>query len=345
MFIGFYCKKTSSDLNDPGKLEILRGTSSANKKNSIQAVYTSKDNSLIGYYYGSFDVNGSPDSISQMVIKKTQGDTSIQILFDSVMRVKTIYSSVNGVKLNSMLTFDYSVINKTIVNSFYYNFNTDSSKLLYQYTYDNSIKSITNTTSYASFGSGLMNILLQIPTNNTPDPFLSQIFVASGGYTGAAVVLSAGIGIGVGILTGNPLFGIAAASLTAYILLSPSKANASEISSTTGNPQTPFVSQYPTIYIISPSNKTGFNIYPRTTNIVWNKVPTATTYFFEAEIGRGPNFHDYNTSYGTHSSQTLSTNSTILYGGGAQVHRFRVTAKKGINIITQTPWQYIDYLQ
>lgn len=342
MIVGIYCKKISLDPSEPGKIEILRGTSLANKKNYIQAIYTSKDNAFIGYYYGSFDAKGNPDSISQMVIKKTQGDTAIQILFDAAMRVKTIYSSVKGVKLNTMLTFDYSIVNKTVINSFYYNFTTSSSKLLYQYTYDTSLKSITNTTSYASVGGGLADILLQVPIS-TPDPFLSKIMVVSAGYAGAVVVLSAAMGLGAGIVVSSPVVGIVAGILTAYTLVFSPQGNASEIETTSDTPETPFITEYPTIYILSPSNKTEFNIYPRTTTVVWNEVPSVTSYLLEVQVGYSSN--DYNTNYDPAiPNQTISTNSATFNGVGSQVHRFRVSALNKTGIITQTPWQYVRYL-
>jgi len=229
------CKKKSGNdnltENENGQLQLIKDKSLSSNPNALQAIFTSSDNSLKGYYYGSFNANGAPDSLKQMIVQKEKGDTAINMFFDNLLRVKSLFLTVAGIKSNSLITFDYSVPGKTTVNYFAYNFTSNASKLVLQYTVDDNDKTLINKTEYASFGGGLVNLLAFITASTTtPDPFFSQIITSQGKLIAAVAALSVAAGWAVIGITGAPLLGVAAGLYTAYSILSPSKANASEVS-------------------------------------------------------------------------------------------------------------------
>lgn len=243
------CSKNDDTNNqDPGTLEIVKNTSFANQSNSLQAVLTSGDNAMKGYYYGTFDANGVPDNLSEIIINKISEDKSVHLLLDEMQRVKSLYLTNSGIKENALFTFDYSIPNKTTVFLYDYNFNNNISNLLYRYTVDNSTQEISNNVNYASIGGGLLTLLLQISPNGgtVPDKFGSQVITSQGSAKGAVVVLSAATGAlaaGVAAAAGVTAVvgvGLAAAAIMAAYLIWPTKANASEINSLPPNsPQSP----------------------------------------------------------------------------------------------------------
>lgn len=121
------------------------------------------------------------------------------------------------------------------------------------------------------------------------------------------------------------------------------RAYATNSSGTAYGNEVTFISA-PLFDIISPANYISIP-YPRFTHVIWNIIASATSYYLEVQFGKGPNYHDFNTTYDTSSPQVInsSTNSADFNGVGAQVHRFRVTAINGSINIAQSPWHYVDY--
>jgi hypothetical protein len=237
--IAIRCEKNKDGNSANGKLQIIKNTSLSNNKNALQAIFTSSDNSTQGFYYGTFNASGEPDSIMQIVIKKTKGDTSANIFLDNQQRIKSVYMTYAGVKQNSLLTFDYSKPGKILVGSYYYNFNNDSSKLLHEFIVDNISPTypLVSKTSYAFIGGGFLQILSGNGT--VADKYGSQLILTQGAIAGLNVVILTGsTAIGC-LLLGFPGC-VLGGTVGNYIIHKPASANASEISTPPVNsPQSP----------------------------------------------------------------------------------------------------------
>lgn len=97
----------------------------------------------------------------------------------------------------------------------------------------------------------------------------------------------------------------------------------------------------PTLYIISPADSATID-YPRTTKVVWNEVPGATSYLLVVEIGEAQSF-DVETTYSSSASYTTTQTTYTFEGTAYQVHRYKVIAKEGETTLTETPWRYVAY--
>lgn len=230
-FIGFYCNKGSSGDPGSGELAIIKSALFANKSYSLQAIYTAKENFLHGYYFGSFNAGGEPENLREMIIHKTNGDTSVNVFFDNQQRVKLLYLTCSGAKANTLFTFDYPSAGETTVSIYIYGFDNDSSKLLYQYTVNHTNRDIISETNYATFGGSFLQILLQINTGAgvVPDQFESQLITGQGSLISAGIALSVVGGIAVGAIFSSVGLGVVAGALIANYIFSPPEANASEI--------------------------------------------------------------------------------------------------------------------
>ena len=238
----FYCQKNSSGPadpdRDPGQLQIVKNPSLANNKDALQGIYTTKDNAYKGYYYGTFNSKGEPDSIKQMVINKAKGDTAINIFFDKSLRIKSLYLTYSGIKANSLIAYDYSVAGKTKIKFFNFDFGSNNSKLIYEYTVDNTSKAIVDRINYASFGSGFLPVLLQLTTTSAaPDPWMSQVLVAQGAIKALDLIV---IGVGaIGCTISLPAC-IAGAIAVAYVGTNAANASTADIPGAPANsPQSP----------------------------------------------------------------------------------------------------------
>lgn len=242
MLIGFYCKKTSTDNSSKGNLQIIKSSSLANSRNALQATYLTNDNSFKGYYYGTFNSNGEPDSIKSLVIQKLNGDTSINMTFDENLKVKSIYMRYGAKRDTTLFSCDYSVANQTYVKVYFYDSATSMSRLKYEYKVNNSTMSVISSKQYASIGGGLLNIfntLLQINTNPTPDPWMSQFITTQG-----AISIINTVTIGVGIWGCTISFPACGLGLAAAYFVGLNNANASTVSTLPNGPNSPTEPHY-----------------------------------------------------------------------------------------------------
>ncbi|MBD0368689.1 MAG: hypothetical protein ICV53_21605, partial [Flavisolibacter sp.] len=90
-----------------------------------------------------------------------------------------------------------------------------------------------------------------------------------------------------------------------------------------------------------PSNKAEID-FPRTTNVVWSKVPEETIYILQVESGNATALENVNNYQPLGSYETAETSFTFT-GTGYQVHRFKVIAKKDEATLAETPWRYVIY--
>ncbi|MET7000031.1 hypothetical protein [Chitinophaga defluvii] len=254
--ISFYCKKSSSGGDTQpatqGSLQVISNASLANKTNALQAVYTSEDLKLKTHCYGTFDATGNPDKITEMVINDAaNADTAINLIFDNQMRVTTLFRTKGGKKVNGMLTFDYDTIGKTIVNVLYYDFSTDSSKLLERYVVDNKPEfKVSDRTSYAAMGAGvghLLSLLFIQSTASNVDAYTVKFVAAVAGLVGvngAIFAVTTAAGCLLGATTLNPA-GVAmgckiGATVGAMMALSNTNAHAADVSAPpAGSPLSP----------------------------------------------------------------------------------------------------------
>jgi hypothetical protein len=216
-----------------GELLIINNTANANATDALQSVYTDSSNKYKSYCYGSFSSDGKPDRITQMVVNKIAGDTSLNIFFDDSMRVKSLFLTVAGVKNNSLLTFDYSVSGKVILSSYFIDFASDSSKLTDQIvfsTLENGSYSIDGYTSFKKSQNNNSSNKHALLETKTERPFMIKFVFASAALPVLnAIILTSTTGIGclIGGFPGCVVGGI----IAEYLVTRPASANASEISS------------------------------------------------------------------------------------------------------------------
>jgi len=198
----------------------------------LQAVYTDNNGNYKSYCYGTFASDGKPNQITQMIINKVSGDTSVNIFYDDSMRVKTLFITVAGVKSNSLLSFDYSLNNKVILSSYYFDFTSDSSKLTDQLIYSylgNGTYSLDGHTSFRMSQNFLSNNTMLKLSGTSSDPFITKFVSANA----AIPVLNAIIVTGttaIGCLLGRFPGCVVGGIIGTYMATGPASANASVIS-------------------------------------------------------------------------------------------------------------------
>lgn len=184
------CKKSIDTDLLTASTQVIVNPALANANDTLQAVLTRSDHAMEAYYYGSFSANGYPDKIKHATILKKAVDSAVYVNFDDSLRPRTVTTSFHGIKTNEMLTFDYSIPSKTTISYYYYNSNTDSVKLLSQFTVDKAGTGyqLTDHVTY-SFIGGQFFTLLGITFGDTPPDELSQ-FLASVGVANASLVVT-----------------------------------------------------------------------------------------------------------------------------------------------------------
>ncbi len=239
----FSCKKedettpTSTPPNSVGTFQEINNIAFANATNELQSVYTSGNGQFKSYTYGSFKADGTADSVREMIITKLAGDTSILFSFDNQMRVQSAFMIINGIKQNSILTFDYETSGKVILNSSYFDFNTDSTKLLKQVILNDLGGGNYSFADSTSFRSAYYSSS-PIKTFNNKNYFGGDFAFALGGVAVCNTIImvaTTGIGCLVGGFPGCIVGGIVAD----YMITGPGSANASTISSASGAPPSP----------------------------------------------------------------------------------------------------------
>lgn len=241
IFFSISCSKSDTEnSNTINNLQIINNLDSADSENALQAIHTA--NSTKCYYYGSFNSAGEPSQLKQMIIKDTIANNSVNIFLDDQLRTESLYLTQNNLKINSLLVFDYSISGKTTMNVYDYDFDTFESKITNKFTFDNSTSEpqLIESTQYASFGSGLISLIMRnnllgvttTPPNN--DNFASQIFTAVAGLVGVGPIIVASTttaGCLIGKLPGCVIGGI----VGMYVAIKPANASESTISSTPAN--------------------------------------------------------------------------------------------------------------
>ena len=170
LLIGSVCCNKDSSPSPNGTLEIVSDLSMANVQNGVQAVHTTADKRCKTYYYGSFNDKGVPSLLKEVNIHKIDGDSSLNMFLDSAQRVKYMFISGKGVKLNEMIVFDYNTPGKTIIRVMNFDFNGNTAKVIYQTIIDNATQKVDSEAKYASMASGFIHLLNAL-TNSTVDIF------------------------------------------------------------------------------------------------------------------------------------------------------------------------------
>lgn len=228
------CKKTSSNKTEgSGQLQVIVNPAFANRQNALQAVFTNAQQTMKVYYYGSFSADGKPGAIKHMTINKVQGDTSMYFDFDDSLRVSSLAVSYGSVKAKSLMSFDYRVPAKVTVSTYYYDFPSDSARLLDRYTanyipLDSSYK-MSGHTTYASIGSGLFT-LLKIggawfaPPGNDLSKFIVSVGLGQAAIATCNLVIFAGI-TGIGCLIGNLPGCLVGGIIAEFVAIKPANAS------------------------------------------------------------------------------------------------------------------------
>lgn len=226
------CKKkkddTPAETTPAGKkndLLVISNPALANTSNALQSVFTSSNGTVKAYCFGSFASNGKPDMIKQMIIHKTDGDTSLNIFFDPLMRVKTVFVSVKGINQSALLTCEYTPEKKVVLNSFFYNFSNDSSNLSEQV-----IVADNGNGSYTFDGHTTYRTADISQVADSTDNFMSSYAMANANivvFNAVVFVATTALGCKIGAFWGC----VAGGALGLYLAMKP--AGASEIRNVT----------------------------------------------------------------------------------------------------------------
>ncbi len=198
--------------------------SSNESADALQARYTDPQTGDIVDFYGSYDQAGIPDQVNTVRVQTAGNDTVLNFIIDPVTDNfdKAIFE-VNGVRLETMVTFDFPAGDTSMVLSFYnVNWGTGSSELIYSGEFADSNGTLTENplfqARYAEInGNGFADLLAGIGVGIG----VAEIAVAVGAIGGsglagtAAGVVAAGMAaVGVKLVLTAVAVGIAVTAIS-----------------------------------------------------------------------------------------------------------------------------------
>lgn len=229
--LAFSCseKEDESSNNVDSNLIVYKNQTGNVNADALQAQY--KDSQGVLNFYGNFDEESNPTIIRTLTYQKTNNDTIVNLIIDPLTsRVASSYTSVNGVKSDIVIKFDYPDNTHMSVSFHQYNWNNNSSEIIYG----------VNLKTANGISSKLINTKKSAVLGSSGDGAW-KIGALGVGLVVAEVVGTVGGGFTLGLITGVstvaaaavafPLLAVSAAIIAASVILSDS-ANASELAPT-----------------------------------------------------------------------------------------------------------------
>ena len=241
------CSKDDKSPAEPElkKIIVYKNQTGDLNADALQAQY--KENDFTLNFYGAFDDNREPLASKSVTYQKTNNDTIVNLIFNSLTnKIASAYISVKSIKQPIVIKFDYIANSATALNVSFHNYdwNTNTSEVIYSTHLNNENGTVTENPYYASrnalgglsFGDFVVGGIAGVAVAET-------VAAVAGGFSGigalsgaAATVVAAAapvvIAVGVGI---------------AALAIIVNNANASELSPTDRNYPSKTVIQNPTV--------------------------------------------------------------------------------------------------
>lgn len=132
------CEKEEHPMdNDPTESNFLLYTNESGvpneEANALQAVYTDELTGDVVDFYGNFDAEGSPLQVQTIRVKQANSDTIINFIINPITNnFDKAILEVNGLRLNTMVSFFFPEGDTSMVMSFFdVNWTTGESELVY----------------------------------------------------------------------------------------------------------------------------------------------------------------------------------------------------------------------
>lgn len=177
------CKKDKkSDQNTSAALQVISDPSMANVSNGLQAYYDKGDDSFQSYFYGNFNSAGVPVAVNQVVVKKKNSTSSLNLFFDEESRPSYLYVSTVGEPNLYYVLFDYNTAGKTIGKLFKHDYTSNTSTLVAQKTMDNASRQLTllknsGKIHSAGIGGSLLTLFANVAIQSDIDLYLNGLFL------------------------------------------------------------------------------------------------------------------------------------------------------------------------
>lgn len=128
-------------------------TGNPNSNALMLHMQNNNDNSLINLY-GTFNLDNTPNKVTTITFQKANNDTTVYYLLnDTTGRLETSYINVGGV--NDQWVFKYNYINGNanilILSLYRYDWNNNTSELIYQTQFENNNGTVNALPTYANF--------------------------------------------------------------------------------------------------------------------------------------------------------------------------------------------------
>jgi len=100
--------------------------------NALHAQYVAPNNEHIINIYGLFDLNNNPTIVNTITYQKTNSDTLVNMVINPITnRINSLFTSVNGIKSDIVMKFDYLSNNDVDVSFYQYDWNNNTSQNIY----------------------------------------------------------------------------------------------------------------------------------------------------------------------------------------------------------------------
>lgn len=131
LLILFSCS-TEDNSSNSSNYNVYKNKTGDVNANALHAQYIAPNNEHIINIYGLFDLNNNPTIINTITYQKTNSDTLVNMVINPITnRINSLFTSVNGIKSNIVMKFNYLSNNDVDVSFYQYDWNNNTSQNIY----------------------------------------------------------------------------------------------------------------------------------------------------------------------------------------------------------------------
>jgi hypothetical protein len=229
------CSKDDKSTLEPElkKIIVFKNQTGDLNADALQAQY--KENDFTLNFYGSFDSNREPLASKSITYQRTNNDTIVNLIFNSLTnKIASAYITVKSVKQPIVIKFDYLANSTKALNVSFHNYdwNTNTSEVIYSTQLNNENGVVTENPYYASrkalggisFGDALVGGVAGIAVAET-------VALVVGGFSGIGALSGAAATVVAAVSPVVIVVGVGIAALAIMV----NNANASELIPTDKN--------------------------------------------------------------------------------------------------------------
>jgi len=222
------CTKNDTTSTPNPKMVVYKNQTGDGNADALQAQCTGGNKEYTINIYGNFDNSNNPATIKTLTYQKANNDTIYHYMIDPITsRIKSAFYAVNDVKSNIVLKFDYGTNPTDDINVSFFNYNwqNQTSQLLYATQVKNTNGTVTGNPNFAAKSSSFWNFVQVVGAFAATD----IIVVGLGGTTTALLSTAAAATLGAALA---PALGVVAVAAAIGVALSTNTANAAELTPT-----------------------------------------------------------------------------------------------------------------